>query len=106
MARLKVLLVDDHDVVREGIKRILEKLPDFTLVGEAADGREAIARVRALQPDIVMMDVSMPHVNGVDAARAMKSEFPGTKILALTVHEDDTYVREFLRAGAAGYLLK
>lgn len=106
MSKLRIILVDDHAVVREGLKRLLEGQSDFDLVGEAADGREAVEQVKTLQPDLVMMDVSMPLLNGIDATRVMKSVRPETKILALTVHEDDGYVREFLKAGAAGYLLK
>lgn len=105
-SKLRILLVDDHGVVREGIKRLIESQPDIELVGEAADGREAIERARVLRPDIVMMDVSMPQLNGIDATRLLKNACPTAKILALTVHEDDGYVREFLKAGAVGYLLK
>lgn len=106
MAKLRILLVDDHEVVREGMKRLLAAQPTTELVGEAQDGEEAVACVKKLRPDLVMMDVSMPRLNGIEATRALKSASPDTKVLALTVHEDDGYVREFLEAGAAGYLLK
>src|SRR3954464_6216410 len=106
MPKLRIILVDDHAVAREGIKRLIETQPDIELVGEAADGFEALDKVKALAPDVVMMDVSMPRLNGIEATRMLKSVCPATKILALTVHEDDGYVREFLKAGASGYLLK
>jgi two-component system, NarL family, response regulator NreC len=106
MDKVRILLVDDHAVVREGIKRLIDTQADIELVGEASDGREALQKAGELRPDIVMMDVSMPHLNGIEATRQMKALAPSTKILALTVHEDEAYVREFLRAGATGYLLK
>jgi DNA-binding NarL/FixJ family response regulator len=106
MHKLRVILVDDHGVVREGIKRLLEGQPDITLVGEAADGIEAIEQATALQPDIVMLDVSLPRLGGVATAQQLRVTCPRCRILALTVHEDEGYVRELLRAGAAGYLLK
>lgn len=106
MATIRIVLVDDHAVVREGIKRLIEPQPDLELVGEASDGSEALEKVKLLRPDVVMMDVSMPGINGIEATRQLKALSPTTKILALTVHEDDGYVREFLKAGAVGYLLK
>jgi DNA-binding NarL/FixJ family response regulator len=106
MATLRILLVDDHAVVREGLKRLIAEQPDIEVVGEASDGHEAIEHVKTLRPDVVMMDVSMPRLSGVEATRELKGICPATRILALTVHEDEAYVREFLKAGAAGYLLK
>jgi two-component system, NarL family, response regulator NreC len=106
MTKIRILLVDDHAVVREGIKRLIDSHPDIELVGEAADGTEAVTAVDQLRPDVVMMDVSMPRLNGIDTTRQLRDAAPETKILALTVHEDDGYVREFLKAGALGYLLK
>jgi two-component system, NarL family, response regulator NreC len=106
MTKIRILLVDDHAVVREGIKRLIDSHPDIELVGEAADGTEAVTAVDQLRPDVVMMDVSMPRLNGIDTTRQLRDAAPESKILALTVHEDDGYVREFLKAGALGYLLK
>jgi DNA-binding NarL/FixJ family response regulator len=106
MSNVRILLVDDHAVVREGLKRLIADQPDIEVVGEASDGHEAIEHVKTLRPDVVMMDVSMPHMSGVEATRELKGICPDTRILALTVHEDDAYVRAFLKAGAAGYLLK
>src|SRR5688500_12470921 len=106
MSTLRVLLVDDHAVVREGLQLLIAGQPDIEVVGEASDGREAIEQVKSLRPDVVMMDVSMPHLSGVEATRELKKIYPDTQSLALTVHEDDAYAREFLKAGAAGYLLK
>ena len=106
MAKLRIFLVDDHAVVREGLKRLIGSQPDIEVVGEAGDGAEALARIKELCPDVVMMDVSMPGLGGVEATRQLKAICPSMKILALTVHEDDAYTREFLKAGASGYLLK
>jgi DNA-binding NarL/FixJ family response regulator len=106
MTPLRILLVDDHAVVREGLKRLIAEQSDIEVVGEAADGHEAIEHVKTLRPDVVMMDVSMPRLSGVEVTRELKEICPATRILALTVHEDEAYVREFLKAGAAGYLLK
>lgn len=106
MTTLRILLVDDHAIVREGLKRLIAGQPDIEIVGEASDGHEAIAAVTTLQPDVVMMDVSMPGLSGVDATRELVRICPRIRILALTVHEDEAYAREFLQAGAAGYLLK
>ena len=106
MSPVRILLVDDHAVVREGLKRLIAGQPDIEVVGEASDGHEAVENVKVLRPDVVMLDVSMPHMSGVDVTRELKGISPETRVLALTVHEDDAYVREFLKAGAAGYLLK
>jgi two-component system response regulator NreC len=104
--RTTVLLVDDHAVVRQGFRMILSAEPDFEVVGEAANGREAIAQAELLYPDIVLMDVSMPELNGIEATRRIVNISPRTRILALSMHRDSVYVREILRAGASGYLLK
>jgi DNA-binding NarL/FixJ family response regulator len=104
--RTTVLLVDDHAVVRQGFRMILSAEPDFEVVGEAANGREAIAQAQLLYPDIVLMDVSMPELNGIEATRRIVNISPRTRILALSMHRDSVYVREILRAGASGYLLK
>jgi len=100
------LLADDHSVVRQGFGLILSSQPDFEVVGEAANGREAVDRCAELQPDVVVMDVSMPELNGIEATRRLAEVAPRTRVLALSMHKDSVYVREILRAGARGYLLK
>lgn len=104
--RTTVLLVDDHAVVRQGFRMIISAEPDFEVIGEASNGREAVSEAELLQPDIVLMDVSMPELNGIEATRRIVSIAPRTRILALSMHRDSVYVREILRAGASGYLLK
>lgn len=106
MKRMRILLVDDHVLVREGLKRVLEAQPDLELVGEAADGEQAVEQAERLRPDIVLMDLSMPLLSGIDATRRLAKSAPGMRVIALTVHESEGYVCEFLRAGAHGYLLK
>ena len=100
------MLADDHSVVRQGFGLILSSQPDFEVVGEAANGREAVDRCAELQPDVVVMDVSMPELNGIEATRRLAEVAPRTRVLALSMHKDSVYVREILRAGARGYLLK
>jgi DNA-binding NarL/FixJ family response regulator len=106
MGRLQILLADDHAIVREGLKRLVESEADMRVVGEASDGAEAIEKTVHLCPDVVVMDVSMGNVNGAEATRRIRHQCPGTRVLALTVHEDTSYLRELLDAGAAGYVLK
>ncbi|MGB9611021.1 MAG: response regulator [Bryobacteraceae bacterium] len=103
---IRILLADDHSMVRQGFRRILEAQADFEIVGEASDGREAIALAEQLRPDIVVMDVAMPGLNGIEATRRIVESSPRTRVLALSMHRDSVYVREILRAGARGYLLK
>ena len=104
--KLQILLADDHAVVREGLKRLIEAQPDMKVIGEAADGREAVEQAVRLAPEVAVMDVSMGEANGVEATRRVRALCPNTKVLALTVHEDKSYLRELLDAGAAGYVLK
>jgi len=104
--RLRILLADDHAVVREGLKALINAQPDMAVVGEAADGLEAVALAAAVNPDVVVMDVSMPRLNGIAATTRMKAEGPYRRVLALTVHEDTGYLRRLLEAGANGYALK
>lgn len=106
MNKLRVLLADDHVVVREGLKRLIECEPDMEIVGEASDGGDAIVQASQLCPDIAIVDVSMGEINGAEAARRLREVCPKTKVLALTVHEDKSYLRELLDAGASGYVLK
>jgi DNA-binding NarL/FixJ family response regulator len=106
MNKIRILLVDDHGVVREGIKRLLERQPDFEVVDECDNGEQALTRIEKLQPHVVMMDLSMPGMSGLDVTRRAKALGSSSRIIALTVHEDEGYVREALNAGARGYLLK
>ncbi|MBL8189183.1 MAG: response regulator transcription factor [Acidobacteria bacterium] len=102
----RILLADDHQVVRRGFGLILSAQPGWEIVGEAANGREAVELTERLQPDLVVMDVSMPELNGIEATRRIAEFAPRCRILALSMHRDAVYVREILRAGAHGYLLK
>jgi DNA-binding NarL/FixJ family response regulator len=106
VSKLRVLLADDHAVVREGLKRLIDAQNDMNVVAEAGDGRMALELAVRLCPHIAVLDVSMPEMNGVEAARRMKQVCPTTHVLALTVHEDKSYLRELLEAGASGYVLK
>ena len=106
MKRIRILLADDHAVVRQGFKMILSAQPDMEIVGEAGNGREAVELAEQLQPDIVVMDVAMPELNGIEATRRLAAPMPHTRVVALSMHKDSVYVREILRAGARGYLLK
>jgi two-component system response regulator NreC len=106
MKKLRILLADDHVVMREGLRRLIEGETDMEVVCEAADGDEAVQKAAQLCPDVAVLDVSMKHVNGADAARRLKKSCPDIKVLGLTMHEDASYVREMVDAGAAGYVLK
>ncbi|MEJ7606535.1 MAG: response regulator transcription factor [Bryobacteraceae bacterium] len=104
--KTRILLADDHSVVRSGFRALLSAQPDMEVVGEASDGLGAVEKSAALQPDIVVMDVTMPNLNGIEATRRVLQETPRVRVLALSMHKDAVYVREILRAGASGYLLK
>jgi two-component system NarL family response regulator len=106
MERIKVLIADDHRVVREGLCAILKTKDDIEVVGEAQDGQEAVEKARTLLPDVILMDVSMPRMSGVEATRVIKREFPHIGIVALTMYEEQQYIFDLVRAGATGYLLK
>ena len=106
MKPYRILLADDHALVRAGIRSLLEKLPDTEIVGEAGDGREALSLVQTLQPNIVLMDVAMPGLNGLEAVSRLQKEFPEIKVIILSMHANEEYVIQALRAGACGYLLK
>ncbi|MEX2121756.1 MAG: response regulator transcription factor [Pirellulales bacterium] len=106
MVKLRVYLADDHAVVRAGLKALIDSQPDMEVSGEAGDGRAACQHVQELQPDVVVMDISMPGVSGAQATAQLKETCPGVKVLALTVHEDTGYLRLLLEAGASGYVLK
>lgn len=104
--RIRILAVDDHPIVREGIAGLISIQPDMMLVGQAADGRDAIQQFRMHRPDVTLMDLQMPEMNGVDALIAIRNEFPSAKIIVLTTYKGDTQILRALRAGAQGYLLK
>lgn len=106
MKKLRLLLVDDHAVVREGLRSLLGTDQRFEIVGEAADGLTAVTAAERLNPDVVVMDVSLPGLNGAQLARRMREQLPATRTLALTVHEEGGYLRSLLDAGASGYVLK
>jgi two-component system response regulator NreC len=104
--KYKVLLTDDHTLIREGIKALINRQPEFEVIGEAKEGKEAIRFAEKLSPSIVLMDLSMPRMGGIDAIREIKKRSPQIKILALTVHDSEEYVLAALKAGADGYILK
>jgi two-component system response regulator NreC len=106
MEKIRVFLVDDHTVVRQGLRRILESDDEIEIIGEAGDGRSAIELVQKLRPHVVVMDVAMPDLNGIEATRQILKRVEGAKVLVLSMHGDDVYVRQALKAGARGYLLK
>jgi DNA-binding NarL/FixJ family response regulator len=106
MEPIRILLADDHIMVREGTKRILEREPDLEIVAQADDGREAVELVRSKEPDLAIVDISMPVMNGIEATKEIKRISPQTAVLVLTAYDDDEYVFAILEAGAAGYLLK
>ncbi len=106
MRTITVLLADDHDIVREGTRRLLEQAHDLAVVAEAGTGEEAVRLAGSLRPDIVVMDVRMPGLNGLEATRRVKANAPDTAVLILSAYEDDQYVFPLLEAGASGYLLK
>jgi DNA-binding NarL/FixJ family response regulator len=103
---IRVLIADDHTLVRDGVRALLATAGDIEVVGEAADGREAVARAQALRPDVVLMDIAMPGLGGLEAVPLLKKEAPNAKVLILTQYEHADYVRRFLKLGVAGYVLK
>jgi two-component system response regulator NreC len=102
----RILLAEDHNTVREGIKMLVNAQPDMEVIGEAADGMAAIAKARELMPDLLVMDISMPELNGLKATEKLRREFPDLKILTLTRHTDDGYLQQLIKAGVNGYVLK
>ena len=104
--KIRILLADDHAVVRQGFRMILAGQSDMEIVGEAGNGREAVELAEKLLPDVIVMDVTMPELNGIEATRRLQTSAPHSRVLALSMHKDSVYVREILRAGARGYLLK
>lgn len=106
MRPLRILLADDHTVVRQGLRKVLEARPEWQVVAEAGDGREAVRLAEETAPDIAILDVAMPLLNGIEAVRQIARKVPATRTLVLSMHADEAYVTQMLRAGAAGYLLK
>jgi DNA-binding NarL/FixJ family response regulator len=103
---LRILLADDHTIVRQGLKKMLEERPDWEVVAEAGDGREAVRQAEQHRPDVAIVDVAMPLLNGIETTRQIVKKSPGTRVLVLSMHADDAYVIQILQAGATGYLLK
>lgn len=106
MGKLRIFLADDHPVVREGLKSLINAQPDMEVIGEAADGRLTLRGAKQLQPDVAVIDISMPELNGAQVTERLKVTCPQMRVLALTVHEDASYLRQLLQAGASGYVLK
>ncbi|MEJ2747038.1 MAG: response regulator transcription factor [Anaerolineae bacterium] len=106
MSEITLILADDHAMVRSGLRMLLEAQSDMTIVGEVENGAEAVRQATSLQPDVILMDVQMPDMNGIDATRKIKAIVPETAVLALTIYEDDQYFFEMLKAGASGYIPK
>ena len=106
MSQIRLLMVDDHEIVRAGLRMLLQAQPDIEIVAEADNGRDAVARARELQPDIVLMDISLPDMDGFEATQQIKRALPKTAVLALTMHESDEYFFKMLQAGASGYVPK
>jgi len=104
--KIKVLIADDHGIVREGLRSLLGKQPEMEIIGEADDGRKALELVRELEPDVVIMDISMPNLNGIDATRHIVRENPKVKVIALSMHSSSMFVTDMIKAGATGYILK
>ena len=106
MSKLRILLGDDHTLVRHGLRKILEEQPDWEVVAEASDGRESVRQALALQPDVAVLDIGMPLLNGIEASRQIARRFPNVNILILSMHAEEAYITQAMRAGARGYLLK
>ena len=105
-AKIRVLLADDHTILRAGLRMMLNAQPDIEVTGEASDGRQTISEAQRLQPDVILMDITMPECNGIEATRQIRRLLPEIRVLALTMHENEEYLFQMLRAGAAGYILK
>jgi len=106
MTHLNILLADDHTLVRQGVRKILEEQPDWEVVAEASDGREAVRQALSLQPEVVVLDIGMPLLNGIEATRQIARRFPNINILILSMHAEEAYIIQAMKAGARGYLLK
>lgn len=106
MEKIRILLADDHTLIRTGIATLLQTSRDFEVVGEAQDGEEAIEKTKQLRPDVIIIDLSMPKLSGIEATQIIKKEYPDVNVLVLTMHESEEYVYQILKSGAAGYVLK
>jgi len=106
MPKTRILIADDHDVVRRGLRALLHSFPDFTVVAEASDGEEAVRLARERKPDVILMDISMPHLDGIEATTRIMQQQPDARVVILSVHEDEEYVQRILKAGARGFVLK
>lgn len=106
MSKLRVLLGDDHTLMRQGLRKIMEERPEWEVIAEVGDGREAVKKCVALKPDVAVLDVAMPLLNGIDATQQITKKVPETKVLVLSMHSDEAYVTRALQAGATGYMLK
>ncbi len=106
MGKIRVLICDDHTILREGIRLLLNSQPDIEVVAEAVDGREAVDKARTVKPDVILMDIAMPFLNGLEATKQIRRDNPNARVLVLTMYESDEYVAQMLEAGAAGYVLK
>ncbi|MGY3715244.1 response regulator [Sutcliffiella cohnii] len=106
MEKTKIVIIDDHQLFREGVKRILDFEPNFQVIAEGDDGNEAVSLINQYSPDVVIMDINMPDINGVEATKQLVEENPDTKVIMLSIHDDENYVTHALKSGACGYLLK
>jgi DNA-binding NarL/FixJ family response regulator len=106
MKPIRVLLADDHALIRAGVRSLLEKMPGIEVIGEAVNAREALARMDSQRPDVVLMDLAMPGLNGIDGTAQVAKKYPGVRVVILSMHSDEEHVRQALQAGAAGYLVK
>lgn len=106
MPKTRILIADDHDVVRRGLRALLHSFPDFTVIAEASDGEEAVRLARERKPDVILMDISMPHLDGIEATTRIMQQQPDARVVILSVHEDEEYVQRILKAGARGFVLK
>lgn len=106
MRKIRILLADDHQLMRRGLRLLIEQQSDLSVVGEAADGREAVALAKSLRPDVAVMDITMPNLNGIEAAHQIKQSQPEIAVIVLSMHPDESYVLRALKSGAKGYLLK
>ncbi|MCL5290241.1 MAG: response regulator transcription factor, partial [Firmicutes bacterium] len=103
---MRIMIVDDHQIIREGLRSLLEKLPDIEIVAEAGDGITAVQKAGEISPDLVLMDISLPNLNGIEATRKITSENPGIKVIALTMHSEKWFLDKMIKAGASGYITK
>src|SRR3990172_1563035 len=106
MEPIRILIADDHAIVRSGLRVLLESMPDMEVVGEAGTGEETIHQVASLRPGILLLDIAMPGLNGLEAARQIREQAPQVRIIVLTMYDDEAYLRQFLEVGVAGYVLK